>query len=365
MLTTGQIVLMNFAIFFGQYLIIAAALNFQYGNAGIPNMSNNLSVACGAYVTSSIVIRICMVILGVAGVTFRPDWVFDNPYNVSLITSFLKTRPLLSISLFMLSLALALVFGILLGGLIAIMSGRLRASILMVLLYVLASVGNVFATNISWLAGGTHGAFIPNFLSWYPGENMLVVAVTTLLVGLFCFFIIRTIQNSPFGRLMRAVRENEWTVASMGKDVVRIRREVMMFSSGMMAVTGVLIALYYNYVQYKFYDQLTYTLWPWLMITIGGMGNIAGSLIGVIFGVGILKAISTFNMFYGGAIASTGRASLFLVFENMALSVLLLLFLVFKPFGLIPEKRLYIPKIDYKSLVEESSRPPEDSEIAS
>ncbi len=139
----------------------------------------------------------------------------------------------------------------------------------------------------------------------------------------------------------------------------------MMFSSGMMAVTGVLIALYYNYVQYKFYDQLTYTLWPWLMITIGGMGNIAGSMIGVIFGVGILKAISTFNMFYGSAIASTGRAGLFLVLENMALSVLLLLFLIFKPHGLIPEKRLYIPKIDYKNLVEESGRPPEDSEIAS
>jgi hypothetical protein len=49
----------------------------------------------------------------------------------------------------------------------------------------------------------------------------------------------------------------------------------------------------------------------------------------------------------------------------MALSLLLLLFLVFKPFGLIPEKRLYIPKIDYKSLVEESGRTPEDSEIAS
>lgn len=366
MLTTWQIVLMNSAIFFGQYLIIAAALNFQYGNAGIPNMSNNLSVACGAYVTSSLVIRISMFIVGMAGVTFRPDWVFDNPYNVSAITVFLRTHPLLGISLFLLSLALALVFGTLLGGLIAIMSGRLRTSILMVLLYVLASVGNIFATNISWLAGGTHGAFVPNFLSWYPGENMLIVAVTTLLVGFFCFYIIRTIQNSPFGRLMRAVRENEWTVASMGKDVVRIRREVMMFSSGMMAVTGVLIALYYNYVQYKFYDQLTYTLWPWLMITVGGMGNNAGSLIGVIFGVGLLKLISTFNMLYGSVIASTGRASLFLVLENMALSVLLLIFLVFKPHGLIPEKRLYIHKIDYRNLVaEEPGRPPEDSEIAS
>ncbi len=358
--------LMNFAILFGQSLIVAAALNFQYGNAGIPNMSNNLSVACGAYVTSSLVIRISMMIMGMAGVTFRPDWVFDNPYNVFVITNFLKTRPLLGISLFMLSLALALVFGILLGGLIAMMSGRLRASILMVLLYILASAGDVIASNLTWLAGGTHGAFVPNFLSWYPGENMLVVAVTTLLVGLFCFFIIRTIQNSPFGRLMRAVRENEWTVASMGKDVVRIRREVMMFSSGMMAVTGVLIALYYNYVQYKFYDQLTYTLWPWLMITIGGMGNTAGSLIGVIFGIGIQKAITTFNMLYGSAIAASGRTALFLILENMVLSVLLLLFMAFKPFGIIPEKRLYTPKIDYKNLIEEElGKSPEDSEIAS
>ena len=366
LLTTWQIVLMNAAIFFGQYLIVAAALNFQYGNAGVPNMSNNLSVACGAYVTSSIVIKISMYIVGTAGVAFRPDWVFDNPHNVSLITDFLRTRPLLGLSLFLFSLALALVFGVLLGGLIAVMSGKLRASILMVFLYVMASTGDVFATNISWIAGGTHGAFIPNFLSWYPGENMLVVAVTTLLVGLFCFFIIRTIQNSPFGRLMRAVRENEWTVGSMGKDVVQIRRDVMMFSSGMMAVTGVLIALYYNYVQYKFYDQLTYTLWPWLMITIGGMGNNAGSLVGVIVGVGILKGISTFNMFYGSIIASTGRAGLFIVFENMVLALLLLLFMVFKPRGLIPEKRLYIPDIDYKNLVKEGSKSPKDgSEIAS
>jgi ABC-type branched-subunit amino acid transport system permease subunit len=102
------------------------------------------------------------------------------------------------------------------------------------------------------------------------------------------------------------------------------------------------------------------------MITIGGIGNNAGSLIGVVFGVGVLKLISTFNMFYGSVIASSGRASLFLVFENMALSLLLLLFLVFKPRGLIPEKRLYIPKIDYKNLVKEGSTNPRDgSEIAS
>jgi ABC-type branched-subunit amino acid transport system permease subunit len=53
----------NPAIFFSQYVTVATALNFQYGNAGIPNMSNHISVAYGAYVVSS-VIRICMWILG-------------------------------------------------------------------------------------------------------------------------------------------------------------------------------------------------------------------------------------------------------------------------------------------------------------
>jgi hypothetical protein len=46
MLLPYQIMLVDLAIFFGQYVIVAAALNFQYGNAGIPNMSNHISVAC-------------------------------------------------------------------------------------------------------------------------------------------------------------------------------------------------------------------------------------------------------------------------------------------------------------------------------
>ena len=360
MLTIWQIVVINFAIFFGHYVIVATTLNFQYGNAGIPNMSNNLSVACGAYVITSIVTRICMWLLGMAGVAFRLNWVYDNPYNVSMISAFLETSPLLGFSLFLLSLALALVFGNLLGWVLASISGRMRASTLMVLLYVVAQAGDVLVANESWIAGGSQGAFIPNFLSWYPREDFLIVAVTTMLVGLLCYFVVRAIQNSPFGRLARAVRENEWTVMSMGKDVGRIRRGVMAFSSGMMAVTGVLIALYYRYVEYGMFDQVSYTIWPWLMITIGGIGNNAGSLVGVIFCVGILKAISTFNLFYGGVIASSGKAGLLITFEEMMLSMILLAFLIYKPNGLLPEKRLHIPGIDYRRYLMENPSPDDE-----
>jgi len=360
MLLPYQIMLVNLAIFFGQYVIVAAALNFQYGNAGIPNMSNHISVACGAYVVSSLVIRICMWILGLAGLTFRPDWVYDNPYNVSAITAFLRSNPLLSLSLYMLSISLALVIGSFLGWFLASISGRLRGSYLMMFLFIISDAGALFAANNIWIAGGTMGSFIPNFLSWYPGENMLIVALTTLVVGFFCFLVIQTTQNSPFGRLIRAVRENEWTLSSVGKDVTKIRREVMMFSSGMMAVTGVLIAFYFNFVQYQFYDRNSYTLWPWLMITIGGMGNNAGALIGVIVGVAILRGLTTFNIMFGQAIAKTGQASLFLMIENMSLGALLLLFMIKKPRGLIPEKQLHIPGINYKSIIMSGGNDPEE-----
>jgi len=354
LLPIWQIAIVHFAIYFGYYFIIATTLNFQYGYAGIPNMSTNLSVACGAYVITAVVIRISMWLLGAVGVAFRPDWVFDNPYNVSVISGFLETNPLLAFSLFLLSLALALVFGNLLGWGLASLSGKLRSSTLMVLLYVVAQAGDVIVANQSWIAGGPHQSFIPNFLSWYPGDDFLILAVATMLVGLLCYFVVRAIQNSPFGRLARAVRENEWTVMSMGKDVVRLRRGVMAFGSGMMAATGVLLAMYYRFVEHRMFDPVSYTIWPWLMITLGGIGSNAGSLVGVILCVGILKAISTFNLFYGGVIASSGKAWLFITFEEVALSVILLAFLIYKPNGLIPEKRLRIPGIDYKRYLREN-----------
>jgi branched-chain amino acid transport system permease protein len=354
-----QIVLMNVAIFFGHYLIVSTALNFQYGNAGIPNMSNNISVACGAYVVSSVVLRISIALLTNLGVAFKPDWVYDNPYNASTITAFIRGNAFLGISFFFLSIALALFFGSILGWFLATISGKLRSTYLMMFLYVISSAGNVIAANNAWLAGGTMGAFVPNFLSWYPGENMLIVALATLLVGMFMYFVIRGMQNSPFGRLMRAVRENEWTIMSAGKNMAKVRREVMMFSSGMMAVTGVLIAYYYNFVQYQFYDQNTYTIWPWLMITMGGMGNNAGALIGVIVGVFILKGISAFNLIFGQVIANTGQASLFLRLENLSLGLLLIWFIINKPRGLLPEKQLYIPGINYKGLILKGGREPE------
>jgi hypothetical protein len=80
---------------------------------------------------------------------------------------------------------------------------------------------------------------------------------------------------------------------------------------------------------------------------------------GVIVGVAILRGLTTFNIMFGQAIAKTGQANLFLTIENMALGALLL-FMIKKPRGLIPEKQLHIPGINYKSIVMSGGNDPEE-----
>lgn len=357
MLSPVQIVLINAAIFFGHYVIVSLALNFQFGNAGIPNMSSNVSVAMGAYTVSAIVIRVCMWIVALTGQVFKPDWVYDNPYNVRLVTEFFKARPLFSFSVFVLSLALAFILGSAAGWLIGAVSGRLRATRLMILLLIISeAVSNVVANN-EGIAGGTLGAFVPNFFAWYQGEQMVILALVILSVGLVCFFIMRAMMNSPFGRLMKAVRENEMALESTGKNVAEVRRQVMMFGSGIMAFSGVLLSFYYSYVQHTMYDRVTYTFWPWLMITVGGLGNNAGAYVGTLLCVSILKGLNISKQSIGPLLIGTEWIKVIGYLESLILGALLLVFLIFRPQGLVPEKSLMIRGVNYKELLRGREEP--------
>ncbi len=289
MLSSLQITLINSAVFFGHYVIIAGALNLQFGNAGVPNMSSNVSVAMGAYTVSAVVLRVCMWLTGRAGLVFKPDWVYDNPYNVNLMTDYFRNEPILSLSIVLFSIAMALILGSLTGYLIGKLSGKLRATRLMMLTLIISDAARIIAANNEFIAGGTIGSFIPNFFAWYRGEQMVIIAMVILLVGLSCYYVMHIMLNSPYGRLMRGMRDNERTLSSTGKDIGRLRSEVMMFGGGIMSVTGVLLAFYYSFVQVNMYGRVDYTFWPWLMITIGGLGSNPGGYVGTLFSVSVIK----------------------------------------------------------------------------
>jgi branched-chain amino acid transport system permease protein len=248
----------------------------------------------------------------------------------------------------MFSLAMSVVLGAVIGWVISLPAIRLRATYLMIVLTTMADAAQIFGRNIPWISGGTLGVFIPNIFAWYPGDRTVLTAVITLFIGLISFFIFRTMLNSPYGRLMRAIRENEITVGSVGKNVVGIRRNILMFASGVTALAGTLLAFYFSFVVEANYQRAFWTYWPWLMLILGGPGNNAGTFLGCALIVAMRRVIIV-NKWFLQEIFFFPVA----YFESILLGVLLVGVIMFRPNGLIPEKLLYIPGVNYTMMVQE------------
>ena len=345
--------IVDIAMYFGLFVIVAMALNFQYGNAGIPNMGCAVQVIIGGFTVSAITTRLIFTLAGNAGVEILPwtsdyDWVYNSPANVNIVNSWLSGKPLFCISMLLFTIAINLVLGAVIGWLISLPAIRLRATYLMIVLITMADASQIFGRNITWISGGTLGLFIPDIFKWYSGDRTIVMAIITLLIGLISFFIFRTMLNSPYGRLMRAIRENEVTVGSVGKNVTGIRRNILMFASGITAISGALIGFYFSYVVEANYQRALWTYWPWLMLILGGPGNNAGTFLGCAL-VTALRRIIIVNKWFLQEVFFFPIA----YFEQILLGVLLVAVIIFRPNGIIPEKLLYIPGVNYRRLVDE------------
>jgi len=345
--------IVDIAMYFGLFVIVAMALNFQYGNAGIPNMGCAVQVIMGGFTVSAITTRLIFIIVQNAGIQLKPwlndyDWVYNNPANVDMVNAFLVDKPLFGMSMLFFTLAISLILGAIIGWVIALPAIRLRATYLMIVLITMADASQIFGRNIIALSGGTLGVWIPDIFRWYPGDRTLVMAVITLLIGLVSFFIFRTMLNSPYGRLMRAIRENEVTVGSVGKNVVGIRRNILMFASGVTAISGALLAFYFSYVVEANYQRAFWTYWPWLMLILGGPGNNAGTFLGCALIVA-LRRIIIVNKWFLQAVLFFPVA----YFEQILLGALLIVVIIFRPDGIIPEKLLYVPGVNYAGLIQE------------
>jgi len=345
--------IVDIAMFFGLLVIVAMALNFQYGNAGIPNMGCAVQVIIGAFTISAIVMRIMFTVAAQTGVpldNWNNDfkWIYSNPANVGLMNEFLKSQAVLSMGFLLLSIGLAMILGAGIGYLLALPAIRLRATYLMIVLITVADASQIIGRNVTQISGGTLGVWIPDVFAWYPGDRGVITAVITLFIGLVSFFIFRTMLNSPYGRLMRALRENEVTIGSVGKNVVGIRRNILMFASGITAIAGVMNCYYLLYSNENGYQRAYWTYWPWLMLILGGPGNNAGTFLGAALIIALRRIIIvykfTIQQFFFFPIS---------YLEDIILGGLLVVVMIFRPNGLIPEKLLYIPGINYAKMVQE------------
>lgn len=101
------------------------------------------------------------------------------------------------------------------------------------------------------------------------------------IIALLCGLLLYLIGNSPFGRALKAIREDEIVASSLGKNITSFKITAFAISAGLAAVPGVLFAGYMRYI-----DPTSFTLSESVfilsLIIIGGTGNLSGPLLGTV-----------------------------------------------------------------------------------
>lgn len=135
---------------------------------------------------------------------------------------------------------------------------------------------------------------------------------------------IRRLVNSPFGRVLRAIRENEIFALSLGKDIARYKVLVFMVGAGMAAVAGSLYASYISFI-----DPTSFTVMESIFIIsiviIGGAGSLGGPVIGAVLLVILPEALRFLGF------PSSEAANL----RQIVYGILLVLVIIVRPQGLV------------------------------
>jgi branched-chain amino acid transport system permease protein len=294
--------LISYLVFFATVASILAiavlGLNLQWGNTGLFNGGVVAFFGAGAYGT---------LILG------------GGPQDGQL-------------GGFVLFYPLALLGGMATAGLLAwgvgILTLRLRHDYLAISTFGIAVAFENLMRNAQWLGGGAQGlrgferplraalgdGFVYNIL--------FLLCVLVLLVLTYRF--LETLVASPFGRQLRAIREDETAARSLGKSPARIRLTAFVTGSVIMGLAGGLYGTFYAFVSPQ--DILpTLTFQIWAMLIVGGAGNNKGAVLGAF-------------LIWGTWTASGWALSRFAPIEAQLYTGSIQYILIWRPQGLLPER---------------------------
>src|SRR5665647_281361 len=133
------------------------------------------------------------------------------------------------------------------------------------------------------IIGGYYGVSVPDVLAWMPGEwRVLSFTLISLGTVLIVYLFVDRILTSPYGRLLKAMRENEDVVRAFGKDILVLRIKTAALGSGIAALAGALYSFYSMNVITSTFFRVEWTFFPFLMVLLGGRGNNKGVALGVL-----------------------------------------------------------------------------------
>ena len=167
------------------------------------------------------------------------------------------------------------------------------------------------------------------------------------IVLLFILYLSNKAQFSPWGRMMRAIRDNETSANAMGKDVVKRHLQVFVIGSAVVGIAGAMMITQSGLFTPSSFLPLRYTFLIWVMVIVGGSGNNVGAILGgfVIWFVWIEAAPASQYLIeiLTVILNDENKFKLHLIdsvpyFRYLVMGSVLLLIMRYRPKGILPEK---------------------------
>lgn len=285
--------LIHLAILFAIYAILGVSLNLVVGYAGLLSVTHAAFYGVGAYTTA----------------------IFLTKSGVGFFSSLI------------LGIAIAVAVSLLIGVVLSKFKGDY---------YALGTFGFnaiIFAVFLNWqnLTRGSLG--IPGIsrpelfgINFANNFNFMVLALIFLVL---MYFTSRFVVNSSFGRVLKAIREDETAIAVFGYNTLYFKLVIFVISAAMAAVAGSLFASYITFIDPSSF-QLTESMFILAIIILGGLANLRGSILGALFLI-LLPEILRFVGFPSDIAAQM---------RQVVYGIILILLMLYRPQGLIGEYKL-------------------------
>jgi ABC-type branched-subunit amino acid transport system permease subunit len=298
-------------------IIACLGLNLQLGLTGVQNFAFIIFQAAGAYAYALCTIGPPNTSLGVGSGFQSYFWGASLPFPLPYIAAIVAGS------------VLAAICG-------ALILPRLRGDYEAMAFLVISLIATGVATNQINLLNGANGlSGVPQPLS---GELQLsTTGYDWFYVGMaavMCFVawrFTRRISTSPMGRLLRAIRENERAARALGKDATRARLLAFVIGGGLGGLSGAVLVAYISAwapSSWGYAETFVYIT----AIVVGGFGSDLGVLIGVLLVPIVFGELVRF-------LPAFGKVGWIQAAQLMLYGLLTLIFLWFRPRGLVPERR--------------------------
>lgn len=250
----------------------------------------------------------------------------------------------------MLGVLLGMVLAAALSVLLGLAGLRLREDYLAIVTLGAAQIVYLFTLNEEWLTGGSQGVLgFPRPVSDWARETVwwndladrfemlpvqLAHMVVAVLALLFAYLLLETLARSPWGRVLRAIREDEEVAAALGKNVLLYKLESLMIGSALAAVAGIIFAWNLASVLPEHFLSVA-TFFTLAILVLGGIGNHRGALLGSVILWGLFefaRNLSNLPFFRARDISFAGPP------EQIFVGLILILVVLFRPQGAIGNK---------------------------